>query len=90
MNFGEVHSPHHHVGAPGIFSDLLRSIQMLKRDRGAEGIEKLPHLFITGKTVALVPEFVVEDLSSAELQPWCLKFAVKTCPWAEHSDDDIM
>ena len=28
----QIHSPHLHVGAPGIFSDLLRSVQMLKRE----------------------------------------------------------
>ena len=38
---------------------------------------KLPHLLIPGKTVALVPEFVVEDLPSAELQPWVPALAVK-------------
>ena len=27
----QIHSPHLHVGAPGIFSHLLRSVQMLKR-----------------------------------------------------------
>ena len=32
------------VGAPGIFSDLLRSAQMLKREWGAESNGKLPHL----------------------------------------------
>ena len=65
----QIHSPHLHIGAPGIFSDLLRSVQMLKREWGAESNGKLPHLFIPGKTAALVPEFVVEDLPSAELQP---------------------
>ena len=38
----------------------------------AESNGKLPHLFIPGKTVTLVPEFAVEDLPSAELQPWFL------------------
>ena len=28
---------------PGIFSDLLRSVQMLKREWGAESNGKLPH-----------------------------------------------
>ena len=42
---------------------------MLERDWGAESDGKLPHLFISGKTAALVPEFVVEDLPSAELRP---------------------
>ena len=32
----QIHSPHLLVGAPGIFSDLLRFVQMLKREWGAE------------------------------------------------------
>ena len=32
----KIHSPHLHVGAPGIFSDRLCSIQILKREWGAE------------------------------------------------------
>ena len=42
----QIHSPHLHVGAPGIVSDLLRSVQMLKREWGAED-GKLPHLSIS-------------------------------------------
>ena len=42
-------SPHLLVGAPGFFSDLLRFVQMLKREWGAESNEKLPHLFIPSK-----------------------------------------
>ena len=60
----QIHSPHLHVGAPGIFSDLLRSVQMLKSEWGAESYRTYSLL---GKTAALVPEFVVEDLPSAEL-----------------------
>ena len=87
----QIHSPHLHIGALGIFSDLLRSVQMLKREWGAEIIGKLPYLFILGKTAALVPEFAVEDLPSAELQPRFLCLQWRTCPWAEHSDvDDYM
>ena len=62
-------SPHLHVGVLGIFSDILRSVQMLKRDCGAESNGKLPHLFIPSKIVILVPEFAVEDLPSGELKP---------------------
>ena len=29
----QIHSPHLHVGTPVIFSDLLRSVQMLERER---------------------------------------------------------
>ena len=80
VNFGDfgpdsqIHSPHLHVGTPGIFPDLSRSIQMLKREWGAERKKRLPHLIIPGKTVTLVPEFALEDLlPSAELQPWFLR-----------------
>ena len=40
---------------------------------------------IPSKTAVLVPEFVVEDLPSAELQPRFLRLQWRTCPWAEHS-----
>ena len=40
----QIHSPHLLVGVPGIFSDLLRSVQMLKREWGAESNGKLPHV----------------------------------------------
>ena len=42
---------------------------MLKAEWGVESKGKLPHLFIPGKTAALVPEFAVENLPSAKLQP---------------------
>ena len=32
----QIHSPRPHVGAPGIFSDLLKSVHMLKRERERE------------------------------------------------------
>ena len=56
----QIHSPHLHVGAAGIFSNLLRSVLMLKREREREreeckNNEKLLHLFILVK-----------------LQPWFL------------------
>ena len=43
----------------GYFLDLLRSVQMLKREWAAESNGKLPHLFIPSKTATLVPEFAV-------------------------------
>ena len=42
---------------------------MLKREWGTESNGKLLHLFNPCKTAALVSEFAVEDLPSAELQP---------------------
>ena len=58
----QIHSPGLHDCAPGIFSDILRSVQMLKREWVAESNGKLPHLFIPSKTATMVPEFAVEDL----------------------------
>ena len=57
-----IHTPHLLAGAPGIFSELLRSVHMLKRECGAESNGKLQHLFIPSKTATLVPECAVEDL----------------------------
>ena len=73
----QIHSPDLHVEAPGIFSDLLRSVQMLKRKWGAETNVKLPHLFIHTKTTALVNEFVVEDLPLVRTTTLVPAFAVK-------------
>ena len=58
----QIHFPYLHVGVPGIYSDLLRSVQTLKREWGAESNGKLPHLFIPSKSAALVLEYAVEDL----------------------------
>ena len=85
----QIHSPHLHIGAPGIFSDLVRSVQMLKTEWGAESNGKLLHLFIPGKTAALVPESVIEDLLLVELHPWFLRLQWRTCSWAEHTEDAI-
>ena len=86
----EIHSSHLHVGAPGIFSDLLRSVQVLKREWGAESNGKLKHVFIPSKTTTLVPEFAVEDMPlgrTVALVPGFLQWT--TWPWAEYSGDDI-
>ena len=84
----QIHSPHLHVGAPEIFSDLLRSVQILEREWGAES-RKLLHLFTSSKTATLVPEFAVEDLPLDRTATLVLCLQWKTCPWAEHSDDII-
>ena len=83
VKFGEVQraqlaksTPHLHAGAPWISSDLLRSVQMLKREWGAESNGKLPHLFIPSKTATLVPEFAVEDLPSGRTVALVLELAV--------------
>ena len=46
---------------------------MLKREWGAEINGKLLHLFISSKTTTWVPEFAIEDLPWAELQPRFLR-----------------
>ena len=72
----QIHS-HLHDGAPGIFSDLLRSVEMLKREWGAESNGKLTHLLIPSKTATLVPEFAVEDLLLGRIAALVPEFAVK-------------
>ena len=52
----QIHSPHLHVGAPGIISGLVRSVQMLKREwvrketgcyRTYSSLVKLQHWFLS-------------------------------------------
>ena len=64
----------------GIFSDLLSSVEMLKREWGAESNGKLPHLFIPGKTATLVPEFAVEDLPLGRTATMVPELPVKYLP----------
>ena len=75
----QIHCPHLHVGAPGIFSGLLRSVQKLKRERERVGCGK--------QREATAP---IQSL--VKLQSWFLSLRWKTClrqncPCAEHSDD---
>ena len=79
VNFGEVQRAQI-AGAPGIFSDLLRSVQILEGEWGAESNGELPHLFIPSKTATLVPEFAVEDLPLGRIAVLVPKFAVKDLP----------
>ena len=80
----QIHSPHLHIGAPGIFSHILRSVQILKREWGAESNGKLPRLFIHSKTATLVLEFAVEVLW-AELQHCFLRLHVCMYIWGSRS-----
>ena len=76
----QTHPPHLQAGAPRIFSNLLRSVQMLKKEWGAERNGKLPHLFIHSKTSTFVPEFAEEDLSLSRTAALVPEFAVKVLP----------
>ena len=85
MNFGEVRRAQLakstlHVSVPWIFSDLLRSVQMLKGEWGAESNGKLPHLFIPSKTATLVPELAVENLPLNRTAALVPEFSVKDLP----------
>ena len=73
----QIQSPHLQADAPWIFSDLLRSVQILKREWGAERNGKLPYLFIPSKTATLVPEFAVEDLPLGRTAALMPELAVK-------------
>ena len=84
----QTQSPHLHAGAPGIFSDLSRSVQMQKRERES-GVRKATGNYRTySSLVKLQPWFLSlrwEICLWAELQPWYLSLQWKFCPWAEHS-----
>ena len=76
----QIQSLHIHTGASGIFSVLLKSVQMLKREWGAESNGKLPQLSIPSKTATWVPEFAREDLPLSRTAALVPEFAVKACP----------
>ena len=76
----QIHYPHLLSGAPGIFSDLLRSLQMVKTKWGAKNNRKLPHLFIPSKTATMVPEFAVEDLPLGRNAALVPEFTVNDLP----------
>ena len=61
---------------------------MLKREWGAESNGKLLHLFISGKTATLVPEFAVEDLPLDKTVALVPEFAVKDLSLGRTLDDD--
>ena len=59
----QIHSPHLHVGAPEIFSDLLRYVQMVKR---GSGVRKAKGSYRTYSSLV-------------KLQRWVLSLRWKTC-----------
>ena len=88
VNFGEIRRAHVDPltspprGAPRIFSDLLRSVQMLKGEGGAKINGKLPHLFIPSKTAALIPELAMGDQPLSRTAVLVPEFAVKDLPFS--------
>ena len=69
-------------------SQNLRSVQMLKREWGAENNGKLPHLF---KSQVKLQTWFLSLRKACHRQNCkhrflCLQW--RTCPWAEHSDDE--
>ena len=77
-----------HVGAPGIFSDLSRSVGMIKGVwvRKATGNSRTYSCL-----VKLQPWFLSLQWKTyhwTDLQPWFLRLQWRTCAWAENSDDD--
>ena len=74
---------------PGIFSNLLRSVQILKREWGrpTESNGKLQHLFIPSKTAILFPEFAVGDQILSRTATLVSEFAVEDLPSDRTLDD---
>ena len=67
------------IGPLDVFRSFM-SVQMLKREWGAERNGKLPHLFIPVKTATLVPEFALKDLPLGRTAVIVPEFAVKDLP----------
>ena len=84
----QINSPHLHVGALGIFSDLLRSVQMLKRVRCWKQWESTAPIQSLVKLQPWFLSLLWKTCLWAELQPRFLCMQWRTCPWAVHSDDD--
>ena len=86
----QIYSPHLHVGDPATFSDLLTSVHILKREWG---VRKATGYYRTYSCIVkLQPWFLSlwwKTWLWAELQTLCLSLQCYTCPWAEHSDDNI-
>ena len=61
---------------------------MLKSLWGAESNGKLSHLFIPGKTAALVPAIAMEDLPLGRIAALVPEFTVKDLPLGQNIDDD--
>ena len=76
----QIHSPHLHAGAPGIFYSLFRWDSGVQKAMGSyciySSLVKLHSWFLSLQWKTCL---------WAELKPWCLSFQWKTCPWAEHS-----
>ena len=81
----QVSSPYLHAGTPGIFSDLLMSVQILKKECGANGSYciyptqvKLQSWFLSlrwktlflSRTAALVPALAMKNLPSDRTFWW--------------------
>ena len=60
--------------------DLLKSVQMLKREWDAKSNGNLPHLFIPSKTATFIPEFVEEDLPLGRTAVLVPEFVMKDLP----------
>ena len=63
----QIHSPHLHAGALGIF---LISFKVCSDAKEKMGCGKVPHLFIFSKTTTFVPAFAVEDLPLGRILWW--------------------
>ena len=95
----QIHSPHLHDGAPGIFSYLLWSVQMLKREgarkatgsyRTYKSLEKLQTWLERYQMIhnIMINQLYEDTKRMAEKRvEWrMLSLLWKTCPWAEHYD----
>ena len=91
VNFCEVQRAHSldlRVCAPGIFSELLRFVQMLKRDWGSKSNGKLLHLFYPCYNCSLGSWVCGGRCGFGKTAAWIPTLAVKDLPLGRTLDDD--
>ena len=75
----QIHSPHLHAGAPGIFFRFLRSVQMLKREPHSPTLTSL-HL----RHSSFSNPFAALPTSQLVLQPFrCFTYVIDTSPTSQ-------
>ena len=77
----QIHYLHLHDGDPWILSDLLRPVQMIEREWGAESKGSYR---TDSSLVKLKPWFLSLQWKTClwvALQRWCLSLQWKICPW---------
>ena len=76
---GQINSPHLHAGAPGIFSDILKSVQLLNEEWGTQNNGELTHL-----SLAKLQHLQWKTCLGQNCNLGSCVCSERLAPWAEH------